>query len=406
MASKLGVFFQGPPELGSEATELVRSAPASMWVKGLDPDKWATPARDMFPGKRVIARLWIGGDDQEHEYMARGEKGANDYISLLTPRYDKLLAQGVVDVLGPNEPHPTQENWRAYEDFECQWADVMNTHWLRPWVWSFGVGWPGLKAGGDDMPTAGHFCMSVHLACDAGGGLELHEYGAPSVLSGDGWWTLRYRKTVAELRQQMNLNNLRVLIGECGIDRGLLPGGKRGGWQTFGNWAYPDECGLGPGPMNEARYWCQMSAYDDELLKDDYIVAATPFVTCPTTAWASYDWGGGLIRRSVEKHGQGPTPPPSPPPSELAVRVAELERQVGGLLAWNAALAEAIEDINAWRGLVGQLDTVQAFGQSFVIERKEGGYSVTLKDGEAAMLAPNWRNELDARLSALDRLDD
>ena len=318
MTSKLGTFFQGPPELGSEATELVRSA-ASMWVKGIDVDQWPTPAAEMFPGKRVVARLWIGGDEQEHAYMARGEKGATEYADMLASRYLECERRGVKDFLGPNEPHPNVDNWRAYEDFECRWVQILSAHGLRPWVWSFGVGWPPLKAGGDSVPTAGHFCQSVKMACDAGGGLELHEYGAPSVLSGDGWWTLRYRKTVAEMRQQMNLANLRVLIGECGIDRGLLSG-QRGGWQTFGGWVYGDECGLGSGGMNEERYWCQMSSYDDELLKDDYVVAATPFVTCPTAGWATYDWGGGLIRRSVEKHSQ--TPPPS---SDLAERVAELE---------------------------------------------------------------------------------
>lgn len=357
MSSKLGVFFQGPPELGTEATELVRSCPG-MVVKGIDPDKWHAPPHEIFPENRVIARLWIGGDQIEHEYMARGEEGARDYFDLMAPRYEALARQGVLDFCGPNEPHPNEGNWRAYEEFEYWWARIIShVGSMRPWVWSFGGGWPGLLEGGDTVPVR-RFADSIEMAYSVGGGLELHEYGAPEVLSGDGWLTLRYRKVIEELASVLLMPDNSILVGECGIDRGVMGTGGFGGWQTFSGWIYPEgECGLPAGGMTEGRYWCQMAAYDDELLKDAQVLGATPFVTCPTDKWQTFDWGGGLIRRAVEKHGGGPVPPTPEECHECACYKELLAR---------------IQEIERWRGDVGPLDTRQAFGESFVVERLDG----------------------------------
>jgi len=182
-----------------------------------------------------------------------------------------------------------------------------------PWFGSFGVGWP-------NVGQIGHYAAVAHYCAQHGGGMEVHEYGAPSVLDGDGWYTLRYRRTIAELGFEVP-----VFVGECGIDWGVVPGQKPTGWQSHAGWAYPEQYGLPVGVMNEERYWRQLSAYDDELCADSYVVAATPFVTCPTSDWRTFDFHGGLITRVAAKHNTGVIEPPPPQPvtvSEAAIRNA------------------------------------------------------------------------------------
>ena len=303
--SKIGIHFQYVPELGTEATELVRGS-SIKWVKGINPDHWHAPAREMFPGKRVLGRFWIGGDNIERDqYVLRGAQGATDYMNMLAPRYAKSKADGCLDWLGPNEMHPNPETIAQHVDFWQRWAQlIVERYGARPWFGSFGVGWPNIGQ------IIAYRDVAVYCA-SKGGGMEVHEYGAPSVLDGDGWWTLRYRRTIAELGFEVP-----VIVGECGIDWGVT-GQPPTGWNSHKAWVYPAQHGLPAGIINEDRYWRQLSAYDDELLNNDYVLAATPFVTCPGPDWATFDFGGSLIRRAVAKHNTGGMPP------------ATLEQQIG-----------------------------------------------------------------------------
>jgi hypothetical protein len=306
--SKLAVHFQGPPERDTEATELIRASQIQ-WVKGIDPDSWA---ENPFPNQRVLARLWIGGDSTEHTYMAQRIAGAEAYFALLKPRYEKLKAMGIYDVAGPNEPHPDGGNYLDYEAFELRWAQIVAAYGMRPWVWSIGVGWfPG---------PAGFAVGSIQAAYDAGGGFEVHEYGAPAVMDGGGWWTLRIKKTLAEL-YAAGLTGCRVFVGECGIDGGVIDwnsaqfAGKkrRRGWRDWADWAYTGEqcCGLpSPHVMDRELYWAQMSWLDDRYCEIPEVVAASPFVTCPNADWVDFDWDGEMIRRTAAKYATAPTPAP------------------------------------------------------------------------------------------------
>lgn len=294
--SKLGVHFQGQPELGTPLTESIRESDIK-WIKGINPEDWHAPASEMFPDQQVLAREWIGGDDRERAFMMRGVAGALEYFNELRPRYEKLMERGIYHVAAANEPHPGSiEEMGLFESFMRRWAQLVAELGMRPWVWSWGVGWPPLEF----VPA---MAQSVQMAVDAGGGLEVHEYGAPSVLSGDGWWTLRIKRTLAAL-DTVGVSGVPVFIGECGIDGGVIPHPTRRGWREWSGWGYPAEYGLDVGTMTEERYWRQMSAYDDALCEIPEVVAATPFVTIPYSDWSDFDWGQGLIDRSIAKHAQ------------------------------------------------------------------------------------------------------
>jgi len=299
--SKLGPHYQGTPELKAESTEVIRDSRVT-WVKGIDADRWSLPAKDIFPGKKIICRFWIGGDKTEHAYMARGAAGADEYVAMLMPRYRAALEEGALYWEGPNEPHPTADgnDPAAYEAFELRWAQRVVELGAYPLVWSVGNGW-------FTRGTAHLFTGSIAYASAHGGGLAKHEYGAPSVLSGNGWWTYGTLHILDELYAAgLPKGSVRVFITECGISW-LLLGGKDVGWKGNSSWVYPEgEDGLPQGGMSEERYWRQISAYDDGYASVPEVVCVLPFTTCPNNDWKTHDFGGSLLRRMAAKHDAAP----------------------------------------------------------------------------------------------------
>ena len=307
-ASVLGVQFQGPPELGTPLTTTVRRSRIEV-IKAINPHTWHEIPMMMFPLKRVIARIYVHGDEWEHSLMRQGVAGADEYFKTVRPILERLKDGGCVDWLGPNEPHPGL-GANVPEDFEYFWRRLIE-HYVnlggKPWVWSFGVGWP--KEG-----MARVFVKSIKMAIEAGGGLEVHEYSAPNIYDGDGWLTLRIKRTLAELYEAgLPQGKERwVLVGECGIAWAVIPGNPDYGWKWWPGkeegrpqYVYPPQFGLGYGVMDEERYWRHMSWLDDQYREMPEILAATPFITCPQDPrWATFDWGQGLIERSAKKHEQ------------------------------------------------------------------------------------------------------
>lgn len=350
--SKLGAYFQGEPErkpgAENDVTEIVRASNIQV-VKGINITKWPEPPKDMFPGKRFIARSYIeGGDSREwNEFVVHGAKGADAYFELLKPRYEKLRSWGVTDISGPNEPHPQNaEDYRVVDEFDTRWAYLAHDWGFAPWVGRWGIGWP------HKMEFIHLLSRSVELAIKYGGGIEKHEYGAPEVLSGEGWWTLRYRRTVEELRKaDVEFPPGSVFIGECGIDGGVIdwkqpPWNKkrhRRGWREWSReWVYPEQYGLPAGLLTVERYFRQLRAYDKELLKDDYVLAATPFITIPFDDWKDFNVGPELLKRISAAHEEAPPvpvppeppEPPEPTPDDLEERVAALENIISSLRSW------------------------------------------------------------------------
>jgi hypothetical protein len=305
-------MFQTKPEPGTEPAISV-AASQMEWVKGINPHEWAL---GLFPRQRILARVWIGGDELEHAFMERGEAGAVEYFNQCLPVYNLLRSKGIYDVTGPNEPHPRSNNYAAYEAFELKWAMLVVSIGMKPWVWSFGVGWPIKET------PARLFVGSIAYACAHGGGFEVHEYGAPAVMDGNGDWTLRLLDTLAQLYAAgLPKGTGRVFVGEIGVDGGVINWDeapwnkkrKRRGWKEWYDWAYTGDqtCGLSnPHVMDRELYWRQVSWLDDRYCEIPEVVAATPFVTCPQQDWADFDWDTEMIRRSAEKWSSAPGPEP------------------------------------------------------------------------------------------------
>ncbi len=313
--SKLSVHFQNNPELGTEATELVRNS-NMRWVKGIDVDKWPTPAGEMFPGKKVLGRFCetSNPDVWDAQFVTQGAAGADAYCNAHASRIARFKEGGGWAIEGPNGFHSFSPNAIATEAaFWIRLIENARARWDLPVAWgSTSNGWFLFK--GKDWTYAEHqvvYYRDVFKAqLDYGGYWSKQEYGAPSVLDGDGYWTLGYRKQFDALGFTVP-----TIIGECGIAWAAIPGNADTGWRSHSGYVYPAQYGLPQGVMNRERYWRQLSAYDDELCKDDYVVSAHIFGLCPTPDWESFSYGDWLIRRMAEKHGSATEPPVEPLPT-------------------------------------------------------------------------------------------
>ena len=319
--SVLCVQYQTPPEDGAEGTELVKGSKMP-WVRWINADNYS-PTNPFRGKQRVLARLYMKRGDEE-AYMGQGARGAGLYFEKVKPRLYKLADQGIYDVGGPNEPTPSLNTYADYEAFWCRLIALFASNGFVPWAWDFGNGWPGL-ARFNDAVTVARFKTSIALAQQARGGLVLHEYNAPCVINPNGndenCRTLRVLHLLDELEMDVP-----TMIGECGITRAAI-GGPDVGYRSYNQWVYPPMYGLPSGAMSDDLYWAMMSALDDEYRKIPNVVAAFPFVTNPESDWRTFDWHGGLIRRSVEKWAKPEPVPPAPPPStDLAMVNAFIDR--------------------------------------------------------------------------------
>jgi hypothetical protein len=333
MASKLCPHYQGQPELNTEATEVVRASQMA-WAKGVDVHTWATPAREMFPNQSVLARCYMP-ESAEESYMRNGVSGARLYFQALQPTYAKLLTSGVVAIEGPNEHYPDRSWLGAYNDFACQWIEQVAGFGLRP-AWVTSTGLPGLLKYGDETrgPTARDLAPIFAALWTYDGIYCPHEYGCPTLHGSTPWLTLRYRDVIAELATVSALvREVPIIISECGVDGGVCAPAKPGtGWKNY---------------LDVTEYKAELIWYDEELCRDPQVIAATPFTTCPTGQWASYDVDGEMLAWMASRYDEEPEPPepPEPPtPPELVTVPRDMLDSWANRLTAIVRQASSIED--------------------------------------------------------------
>jgi lysozyme len=126
--------------------------------------------------------------------------------------------------------------------------------------------------------------------------LRAHEYGEAEVIGLHAYWgaggftpwhALRHRTAHA----WTDADHPPFLLTEVGRDR--VERGK-GGWRADG--------------LTEDAYLAELLAYEAELLRDPYVIAATPFTAGPTPDWHAFDTDP-LSGRLVALAGPLPTPP-------------------------------------------------------------------------------------------------
>ena len=90
----------------------------------------------------------------------------------------------------------------------------------------------------------------------------------------EGWTTLRYRQ--AYRRQLPADARIPLIITECGVDGlvGSRPGPEGHGWRDFAKYWKQNNIA----PDSVTGYLDQLTWYDQELQKDDYVTGATIYL--------------------------------------------------------------------------------------------------------------------------------
>jgi hypothetical protein len=212
------------------------------------------------PGTEMVGRTWIGGDGVEAQYVMQGAAGAWPYFQRILPQLNK--ANYCLIWTGPNEqPVDTAHQRKQLTNFTCKLAEIMADHDRRLVAPNLSVGWPRFE----DMWM---FDAIAETLIDYDGWFSVHEYSAPRMQDGVGYYCLRYR----ELVKRMGVTP-RMMITECGIDGGVI-GEPRKGWQHY---------------TTRTDFIEQLSWYAGEL--DDYVDMAFPFIWEPEATWTSFDCG-------------------------------------------------------------------------------------------------------------------
>lgn len=298
----LTFHIESAAELNTEPTTTLRNSKLP-WLKAINPHTWATPMRDTFPNQKVVARLHGGGDawdEQEHEWMRQGEAGAKLYLAHFAGAIEKCIAEGVAMFEGPNEVHPNGRDnpWSPFVDF--QWA--LATHYA-----DLGIPYAALSLGTGWMPNIDdivQFKGVLQYAAAHGGGLAFHEYGCPSWLSGNGFWTLRIRKTFDALYAagvpQMSIPAYGT---EHGITWALL-GYDDTGFRSHSSYVYPAEYGLASGVMTEERFLLQAQGYEEAIVAQvPEVQMLAMFGLLPYPSWKTFSITTDMVKWVVAREG-------------------------------------------------------------------------------------------------------
>lgn len=232
---------------------------------------------------RLLVRPMIGGDQLEQDLIDAGAKGAREWFRLLDKGgYISDKMQGVWGIVGPNEPDTsTSARRRALSAFyAAAWAFWRGPMWATRYVRLLsGVlrnGWTPVE------PEREADLVELLPALCATGHLALHEYSAPTLQSGDGTLTFRYRMLRRRLVEMLGPWQLPLFyLTEFGVDGGVLPQPEpRRGWRDFCDW-------------NFANYLPQIDMAETELRRDPYVECACLFNTGTwSELWKSYEIDG------------------------------------------------------------------------------------------------------------------
>jgi hypothetical protein len=232
MTSKLGYHFQVIPSWAQRQSY-------AEFIKIIDP-----PSYNPFPNSKIIGRHYISDDESNRMVMA-GKVGAREWFGACLDSYNK--SPYVYAWEGPNEPSIDSEyKCKMLCEFTNEWVSLVHSIQKKTIALCLSVGWPDVNKAKylkDAMSITDYWAV--------------HEYGAPTMQADMGWYCLRYKRTISELKM-VGARIPQLFITECGIDGGVINKPKRG-WKSF--------CG-------EDQYIEQLKWYDKELQKDPAVLGA------------------------------------------------------------------------------------------------------------------------------------
>ena len=267
--------------------------------------------------ERVPRTIIVGRISVDYDFRALHDKNNRDAArhaaDFIARNIDKYKANTNLDYWeGYNEPPLDSPGFIAdYAAFEAERVKQMAALGWKCCIGNFSTGTPQIEQWVSFLPA-------LQTAQQHGGCLGLHEYSAPIMQFGfgrnqldpkgdsgdEGWYTLRYRQAYrhqipAELR-------IPLIITECGID-GLIqprPGPGGAGWRDFSTYWKQNNIA----PNGVTGYLDQLTWYDEELQKDDYMIGATIFAAGGAGDKGTYDVLGDMADKLAWYWGAHPHP--------------------------------------------------------------------------------------------------
>ena len=250
--SKLNLHWQ------NTANWMHRVEFSAPYVKLMDP-----PENNIFPGKMTIGRVYMS-DGEEGAYYTRGHAGGAAYFERCLSWYKRAPYIHAWECFNEPAVIKTTTERDALDGATVEWCHMMHACGLKCVVGNFSERNP-------PEGTISDFWRMLSTADYLG----LHMYGAPSMHTESEGHALRYRQLEAEISEaDIGAPMPPILIGECGIDLGIIGRGRKG-WQKMP--------GLDWGEYRDELVW-----YDSELAKDPYIYGAFMFTAAPSKDWRTF----------------------------------------------------------------------------------------------------------------------
>jgi hypothetical protein len=167
--------------------------------------------------------------------------------------------------LGINEPPVGDDTARGIVTaYTVAFLDRLQSYGLSGGALNLSVGWPDNT--GQDTPVNWVPFGPVHDAIKRGAHyLMLHEYFSPAGPQHNfGWWAGRLGQCPW---------NVPIIVGECGIDHGVVDGNLTG-WQSY---------------VNKEQYMAQLVEYDRLMRRDPRVHSLQIFSYDFTDRWWSFD---------------------------------------------------------------------------------------------------------------------
>lgn len=264
-----------------------------------------TRVRAIHPDVFLIGRLYTPHSEQER--FTADPEGAGEALAerILRLEVNKSTFAGrrLFDAWESyNEAIPESASpavKRAYDRFQVAFAVSILAAGFEPIAMNFATG----NMLGNDFLTYFRGTLDTYTY------LGFHEYDWPDMWrlheqnireknEGGMWLTLRYRRIMDEVRRVYGSKHT-VIITECGMTQGVIGGEDVGPW-------HPSH------PIEEERYWRSLLWYNEELLRDDFVMAALLFVVGAISPWESFEHLGGIIDRLQAFQAVAPLPPGEP----------------------------------------------------------------------------------------------
>ena len=212
--------------------------------------------------------------------------------------------------------HTASETHKLYEDYQIAFGEKMLAEGFEPVAFNFSQGngrgqqWLDLYPGTlelykyigvheYDWPT-----MDRLHNIGLNGPSEPHNLvpGAGEGRGNDGMWRcLRYRRIMNEGIRQKFGDKHTVIITECGMTQGVWggPSGDLGPWSH--ELTVPNDIpgGVVPSPIPVEDYWQTLLWYNNEIMRDDYVIGACLFVTGASglAEWDTFEHLGHITDR-------------------------------------------------------------------------------------------------------------